>query len=151
MVQTRRQRKLFKAASKVQQAYRNHVSVRSNVDPITLEHISRPFYKCVDPETNVVSYFAMNPFVDYLECTGDFRHPTTRRPLHPAQVFRLQQEAARAGRVTHVFDRMRELERRRKEDIQIQSTLDYFVERVEGMVDIALEICSTVDFTELER
>lgn len=151
MVQTRSQtKKLHRAASKVQKAFRAHAVVREKVDPITLEQISKPFFRCVDIETNAVSYFGLNSLIDFLECTGDFRHPITRRPLHPAQIYSLQKQAARAGRNTTVFQRMQLLTQRRTRVLEVESTLEFFLDKLEGMVNVVLEICSTADFTELE-
>ena len=140
-------KRLHSAASRVQEAYRAHASVRANVDPITLEHISKPFYRCVDIETNKVSYFDLHSLLDFLESTGDFRHPVTRRPLHPAQVFCLQQQARQVGRDTTVFERMRTLETRRTQLLQVESTLEFFLDRLEAMVNMVLQVCSTVEFS----
>lgn len=153
-VQTRSQRRrLARAAVTIQENVRAHLSIRENIDPITLDPVSNPVYRHVDTETNHVSYLSLEPLLDYLEATGDFRHPSTRSRFHPAQVLALQRQAARdlPGRDTRVFRDMQDLERRRKVDLQMNSTLDLLVERLLALVSVGLEVCASFDLSHTEH
>lgn len=153
-VQTRSQRRrLARAALTIQESVREHLSVRRHIDPITLDPVSKPVYRHVDTETNHVSYLNLEPLLDFLEATGDFRHPATRSRFHPAQVLALQHQAARdlPDRETRVFQDMQVLERRRKEELQMNSTLNLLVERLLALVSVGLEVCASIDLSHTEH
>ena len=152
-VMTRMQmRRRQKASRLIQSRVREHLQVRNCVDPITLEPIARPYYRCVDLKSNHVSYFDLSSLLDFLESTGDFRHPISREPLHPAQVLALQNQALRElpQRKCSVYAQMADLERKRKEASEMRAMFEFLSERILLLVDVSLEMCSAVELRHME-
>tara|TARA_B110000238_G_scaffold184914_1_gene212708 strand:- start:33 stop:803 length:771 start_codon:yes stop_codon:yes gene_type:complete len=150
-MRTRYQTRRYNAATKIQQRMREHIYLKSQIDPITMDHMHKPVYRCVDIETNKITYLQLDSFIQFLEHVGDFRNPINRKCLNPLQIKTLQCQANRElPTLTRVYDNMCELEQKRKEELEFRSVIGYLSTNVYSVLEVGIEICATIEFSSYE-
>lgn len=144
-MQTRRQKKRLLAVHKIQRRYREHRYMSSILDPITLDNLTRPLYKYVNTSTNHVQYFQLEPLLQFLASTGDFRNPVDRRPFNQIQLASIRRRATSCGFDPPCLD-IEQLQRTRSQQVLLADMLSFFSDELSMKIGVALEICSTTSF-----
>ena len=150
---TRFQRRRQKAAAIIiQNKIRDHKFVAAQKDPITLDNLETPVFRCVGLHTNHVHYFQVQSLIDYLRATGDFRNPLDRQPFHPVQIRMLEKIALRFGctgadSLVHDMDA---LENKRRRQIDYDNIVGVFYSDVETVLQVGLEVCAAYNFSVYE-
>jgi hypothetical protein len=104
-----------------------------------LDRIKRPFRQ-VDAGTNTVTYFDANSLAEYIESTGDVRHPLTRVPLTETELRRLQHASG-----LNLTDAIETRQTERRERIEADTLRDFLEGDVSSVVQAIADEASDVE------
>lgn len=140
----------YQGVSKIQKMVRTHQLISRHVDPFTLDAVQPPIFRYINVSTNYIHYVSAEPFIAFIQSTGDVRCPFDRVELNKVQLRQLSKLGLACGilRVPLQYDVLRMKWKRNVEQTHI---MEYFTDWVGTSIQTGIDIAESHTLGSVER